>query len=61
LRQTKTKMITSSKRSLLVCRLVAEELLYRADEVLYSVRLSVPCLRFAQYRNAVETSNLLEV
>ena len=36
-------------------------LVYLTDEVLYSIRLSLRCLRFSQNRNVVETSNLLDI
>jgi len=41
----------------MVCCLAAKVLLHRADQLLHSARPSVPCLRFTQNRNAVETLN----
>jgi len=54
----RTARSTNSERTLLlVCRLAVKVHLYRADDVLDLVRLSVclsvPCLRFTQNRNIV--------
>ena len=35
--------------------------LYHGDEMLHSVRPSVPCLRFIQIRNVVETLNVGDI